>query len=88
MRVVPRIRRLIRPGMQRTDCIPGFFYAQARTGGFAANAACGPRGEQWKRAFPARFLQARTGKFVNAAYGISGKEELLWKGRTATGMLR
>ncbi len=28
------------------------FYAQARIWKFAVWAACGPRGEQWKRALP------------------------------------
>ena len=29
-----------------------FFYAQARMRKFAANAACGPRGEWWRGTFP------------------------------------
>ena len=29
-----------------------FFYAQARMWKFAANAACGPRGEWWRGTFP------------------------------------
>ncbi len=29
-----------------------FFYAQARMWKFAANVACGPRGEWWRGTFP------------------------------------